>query len=256
MPIERTITDYYAVETQVEYIPKEIEETIVEYEPVERVWERVQYLPVETQIVHYPERDNYVAQQGQFIQKYVDGGSQVRREENVTYTSGVQGGTTYTTGGYATGIQGANTYTTGGYATGSNVKYTGGSLIGGNVQYTGGYTTGGYTTGGYNSGSRVGEQTVTYTTTQQPVQYQYSTTQYTQPVTYQSGSRVGETVTYTTGGQQYGSGSRVGETVTYTTGPAQYTTYGNEGTSGYQQIYDQYKNISQWELCLHNFIYD
>jgi hypothetical protein len=46
IPIERTITDYYAVETQIEYIPKEIEETIVEYEPVERVWERVQYLPV------------------------------------------------------------------------------------------------------------------------------------------------------------------------------------------------------------------
>ncbi len=67
IPIERTITDYYAVETQIEYIPKEIEETIVEYEPVERVWERVQYLPVETQIVHYPERDNYVSGKGQYI---------------------------------------------------------------------------------------------------------------------------------------------------------------------------------------------
>ena len=31
-------------------------------EPVERTYERVQYIPVETQIVHYPERDNYVAQ--------------------------------------------------------------------------------------------------------------------------------------------------------------------------------------------------
>jgi hypothetical protein len=29
IPVERTITDYYAVETQIEYIPKEIEETIV-----------------------------------------------------------------------------------------------------------------------------------------------------------------------------------------------------------------------------------
>ena len=61
VPIEKTITDYYAVETQVEYIKKEIEETIMIEEPVERVSERVQYIPVETQIVHYPERDNYVA---------------------------------------------------------------------------------------------------------------------------------------------------------------------------------------------------
>jgi hypothetical protein len=31
-------------------------------EPVERTYERVQYIPVETQIVHYPERENYVPQ--------------------------------------------------------------------------------------------------------------------------------------------------------------------------------------------------
>lgn len=176
VPIERTITDYYAVETQIQYIPKEIEETIVEYEPIERVWERVQYLPVETQIVHYPERDNYVPQQGQFIQKYIDGGSQVRRnEQTVTY------------------------------------------IAGGNTGYTTAYNTGKYITGGYNSGSRVG-QTVTYTTG--PVTYGYT-----------SGSRVGQTVTYTqpvqvgytnttyTSGANYGvSGSRVGQNVTYTTG--------------------------------------
>ena len=61
VPYERTITDYYAVETQVEYIKREVEETIMVEEPVERTYERVQYIPVETQIVHYPERDNYVA---------------------------------------------------------------------------------------------------------------------------------------------------------------------------------------------------
>ena len=35
---------------------------------MERTWERVQYLPVETQIVHYPEREKYVAGQGKYIQ--------------------------------------------------------------------------------------------------------------------------------------------------------------------------------------------
>jgi len=54
VPFERTITDYYAVETQVEYIRREIEETVMVEEPVEHVFERVQYIPVETQIVHYP----------------------------------------------------------------------------------------------------------------------------------------------------------------------------------------------------------
>jgi len=62
VPYERTITDYYAVETQVEYIKREVEETIMVEEPVERTYERVQYIPVETQIVHYPERENYVPQ--------------------------------------------------------------------------------------------------------------------------------------------------------------------------------------------------
>ena len=60
VPYERTITDYYAVETQVEYIKREVEETIMVEEPIEKTYERVQYIPVETQIVHYPERDNYV----------------------------------------------------------------------------------------------------------------------------------------------------------------------------------------------------
>ena len=60
VPYERTITDYYAVETQVEYIKREVEETVMVEEPIEKTYERVQYIPVETQIVHYPERDNYV----------------------------------------------------------------------------------------------------------------------------------------------------------------------------------------------------
>lgn len=88
IPIERTITDYYAVETQIEYIPKEIEETIVEYEPIERTWERVQYLPVETQIVHYPEREKYVAgQAGKYIQAVapVTRASRVYQPATTTY---------------------------------------------------------------------------------------------------------------------------------------------------------------------------
>lgn len=52
--VERTVTEYFAVETQVEYIKREIEDIVMVEEPVERIIERVQYVPVETQIVHYP----------------------------------------------------------------------------------------------------------------------------------------------------------------------------------------------------------
>ena len=83
VPYEKTITDYYAVETQVEYIRREVEDTVMVEEPVERVYERVQYIPVETQIVHYPERDNYVAQPTKTRTEYlgiVEGGDYVKGE--------------------------------------------------------------------------------------------------------------------------------------------------------------------------------
>jgi len=172
IPVERTITDYYAVETQIEYIPKEIEETIVEYEPVERVWERVQYLPVETQIVHYPERDNYVAQPGKIIQGgYIESNQSVSyvpsqsgiRNETVYYTGKIpanyseyQGG--YTQGGIAQGGYTQGGYTQSGYTQGGYTQ--GGYVQGGSNTYNQGttYTTGTYVTGG--SGVRQGETTV------------------------------------------------------------------------------------------------
>ncbi len=148
IPIERTITDYYAVETQIEYIPKEIQETIVEYEPVERVWERVQYLPVETQIVHYPERDNYVASQGQYIKAgYVEGGYATGYQQGVTTTNTtyVPGTTTYVQGGYPVETGYTTTYVSGQ----SGVRS--GLVQGGTTTYTNApvYTTGQtYTTTG------------------------------------------------------------------------------------------------------------
>ena len=152
------------METQVEYIPKEIEETIVEYEPVERTWERVQYLPVETQIVHYPEHEKYVAGQGgRYIQAgYAEEGSRVGGAVAYGSGSGVGGTyttygptTTYTTGGYTTGgyttggyTTGGN-YTTGGYTTQSNTYTTGGvSASGYGNEYNSGYANGGSTVGG------------------------------------------------------------------------------------------------------------
>jgi hypothetical protein len=186
IPIERTITDYYAVETQIEYIPKEIEETIVEYEPVERVWERVQYLPVETQIVHYPERDNYVPGKGQYIKAgyaeggyttgYQQGASGVRREtvyqtgyvpvegsviqrQSVMRQGGFAGQSAFSQGGqyqyttgqtYTTGpvyTTGQTTYTTGGYTTGGQTFVTGGSGVRGENVYRQSQT-GGYVAGG------------------------------------------------------------------------------------------------------------
>ena len=68
---------------------------------MERTWERVQYLPVETQIVHYPEREKYVAGQGG---KYIQAGYVEKGAVSGGYVSGgVSGGnyqtTTYNTGG-------------------------------------------------------------------------------------------------------------------------------------------------------------
>jgi hypothetical protein len=152
IPVERTITDYYAVETQVEYIRREVEETIMVEEPVEKVYERVQYIPVETQIVHYPERDNYVPAKTQTRTEYVGvvnggyeqqgsrvGGTYVTGGSNVGQTT-----TTYAYGGnasyptnYTTGYQ--TTGATGGYVTGgSGVRsgyVTGGSGVRGNATY-------------------------------------------------------------------------------------------------------------------------
>lgn len=122
-------------------------------------------MPVETQIVHYPEREKYVASQGKYIK--ATAGSQAYNSSYATgpvatstYVSGSRvtpgSQTYYTTGAptssvYNTGIVGSGAgYTTGGYTTGG---YT-----------TGGYTTGGYTTGGYTTGPTGGYTTETYTT--------------------------------------------------------------------------------------------
>ena len=115
VPYEKTITDYYAVETQVEYIKREVEETIMVEEPVERTYERVQYIPVETQIVHYPERDNYVPAPTKTRTEYlgvVEGGYQggevreVRREENTQniYAQPVEAVKVENRGGYETRV--------------------------------------------------------------------------------------------------------------------------------------------------------
>jgi hypothetical protein len=213
IPVERTITDYYAVETQVEYIPKEIEETIVEYEPVERTWERVQYLPVETQIVHYPEREKYVAGQGgKYIQAgYVNNGETVKTS---AYQTGQVGGatTSYATGAnYVSGGSGARQTTT----TYVNQPATTTTYQSGYVQPT--------TTTTYQSSYVPAGTTTTYTTGGNGVQ---------QGTTYVSGgSGVQQGTTYVSGG----SGTQQG--VTYVSGGSgvqQGTTY-VPGGSGVQQ---------------------
>jgi hypothetical protein len=47
VPIQKKVTDYYAVEHIVDYVPKEIEETVVEMVPQERVADKLYYVPVE-----------------------------------------------------------------------------------------------------------------------------------------------------------------------------------------------------------------
>jgi len=47
VPRQRTITDYYAVEHQVNYVPRSVPETKIEYVPVETVTERIEYVPME-----------------------------------------------------------------------------------------------------------------------------------------------------------------------------------------------------------------
>ena len=146
----------------------------MEYEPVERVWERVQYLPVETQIVHYPETEKYVAGQGsRYIQ--AQGVSEVKASypANTTYVSGGQGVSSssynYVSGGSGVG-QGSNSYNVNG---GSGVGQT--TYVN---QPASSYT--------YQSGY-VPQGTTTYTTTEyvnQPATTTYQTTEYVnQPAT-------------------------------------------------------------------------
>lgn len=46
VPVEKKVTDYYAVEHVVDYVPKEIEETVVEYIPEEKMGGKLYYVPV------------------------------------------------------------------------------------------------------------------------------------------------------------------------------------------------------------------
>ena len=207
IPVERTITDYYAVETQVEYIPKEIEETIIEYEPVEKTWERVQYLPVETQIVHYPEREKYVAGQGgQYIQGgYTTKTETIQQPVSTTYqtSSYVPAQTSYVTGTTSNYVSGGN------YATGSSgvgqTYVTGGSGVGQTTTYVNQPVSNGYTTSNYvGGGSGVGQTTyvsqpATTTYVSQPATTTYTTTEYVQPTTYTT-TNYNQGTTYVSGG--------------------------------------------------------
>ncbi|CAK92559.1 unnamed protein product (macronuclear) [Paramecium tetraurelia] len=49
VPVTRQITDYYAVQYEVEYIPQVIQEKQIEYVPVERIQERTEYYTVQKQ---------------------------------------------------------------------------------------------------------------------------------------------------------------------------------------------------------------
>ncbi|CAK72562.1 unnamed protein product (macronuclear) [Paramecium tetraurelia] len=49
VPITRQITDYYAVQYEIEYIPQVIQEKQIEYVPVERIQERTEYYTVQKQ---------------------------------------------------------------------------------------------------------------------------------------------------------------------------------------------------------------
>ena len=179
VPYERTITDYYAVETQVEYIRREVEETIMVEEPVERTYERVQYIPVETQIVHYPERENYVPQPTKTRTEYLGivekgweeikgeyrGTGEVRREGEIRreeYAQPVSGGYTTTTtyvqpSGSRVGASQGATYTYSGST--SYPTYTTTGYVAPTTTYQTGYVTGG--SGVRGSGVRQGSGYVT-----------------------------------------------------------------------------------------------
>lgn len=48
VPVERSVTEYYAIEHVMDYVPREVEETVVEMVPEERNTNRLVYVPVET----------------------------------------------------------------------------------------------------------------------------------------------------------------------------------------------------------------
>lgn len=48
VPVQRSVTDYYAVEHVIDYVPQEIEETIIEMVPEERSTNKLVYVPIET----------------------------------------------------------------------------------------------------------------------------------------------------------------------------------------------------------------
>jgi hypothetical protein len=105
-------------------------------------------LPVETQIVHYPERDNYVAGKGQYIKAgYVEGGQISGYQQGA---SGVRTETVYQTGRIpveaSSLIQGQSVLRQEGFA-GQGAYTQGGQgayTQGGQYEYTTGTT---YTTG-------------------------------------------------------------------------------------------------------------
>lgn len=51
VPVTKRLTDYYAVQTDVEYIPQIYQEKVIQYQPVERVREIIDYQVVQTQNV-------------------------------------------------------------------------------------------------------------------------------------------------------------------------------------------------------------
>lgn len=203
IPQERTITDYYAVETQVEYIKREIEETIMVEEAREAVMDRVQYIPVETQIVHYPERDNYVASQtrvrtenlgvvqnpnqiqgelvgrGEYATRgaYVEGGSRIgQQSSSYAYTQQqpqvYQTAYTTTTPVPTYTSTSANQYQSSYAPTTQAVTYTTGGTTGGYVTGGSGVRQTGYVTGGSGvRGSGVKDASYSYQTS--TGQYQY-----------------------------------------------------------------------------------
>ena len=148
-------------------------------EPVERVYERVQYIPVETQIVHYPERDNYVPAPARTRTEYVG----IQGQEVVTGASAVGGYTAYYGGQQ-------------------------GSRVATGLTFTGGPPTASYQTG---YGNQQGNTTNTYKTSfNQPGpptgSYQAS---YGQPTTTTTTYQTGRQGGYVTGGSGVGGGTYV-----------------------------------------------
>ncbi|CAK65665.1 unnamed protein product (macronuclear) [Paramecium tetraurelia] len=75
VPITKQVTDYYAVQYDIEYIPQVIQEKQIEYVPVERVAERTEYYTVEKQnVIQQPIgyqsqiQTNYIPEQFQYNQ--------------------------------------------------------------------------------------------------------------------------------------------------------------------------------------------